>query len=161
MRLHGLSKDAWKRYLPESVNPKKTKFEHYDVVEVGLKYNMIDLNAAMGIVQLSKIEKSLKKRKKNYDFYIKRLKHLPMLFQKIDPYPVKHAHHLFTIRINSKKISFIPFGSPYLSGNKEDLSKINFSCSVPIFCCEFFFIPFSKYWISFVLFNNPDMYKKL
>ena len=71
-RLHGLSKDAWKRYLPESVNPKRTKFEHYDVVEVGLKYNMIDLNAAMGIVQLSKIEKSWRNRRKNYRFYIKR-----------------------------------------------------------------------------------------
>jgi|TARA_Y100000294_G_C8564851_1_gene340393 dTDP-4-amino-4,6-dideoxygalactose transaminase len=102
-RLHGLSKDAWKRYLPESVNPKRTKFEHYDVVEVGLKYNMIDLNAAMGIVQLSKIEKSWRNRRKNYRFYIKRLKHLPVLFQKIDSYPVKHAHHLFTIRINNKR----------------------------------------------------------
>ena len=62
MRLHGLSKDAWKRYLPASV-PKRTKFEHYDVVEIGLKYNMIDLNAAIGLVQLSKIEKSWKSRK--------------------------------------------------------------------------------------------------
>ena len=103
MRLHGLSKDAWKRYLPEAVNPKKVKFEHYDVVEAGLKYNMIDLNAAMGIVQLSKIEKNRKAREKNYEFYINRLKHLPILFQKIDSYPIKHAHHLFTIRINNKK----------------------------------------------------------
>ena len=103
MRLHGLSKDAWKRYLPASVNPKRTKFEHYDVIEVGLKYNMIDLNAAMGIVQLSKIEKSWRSRRKNYRFYIKRLKHLPVLFQKVDPYPVKHAHHLFTIRISNKR----------------------------------------------------------
>ena len=101
MRLHGLSKDAWKRHLPESV-PKRIKFEHYDVVELGLKYNMIDLNAAIGLVQLSKIEKSWKSRRKNYRFYIKRLKHLPILFQKVDSYPVKHAHHLFTIRINNK-----------------------------------------------------------
>ena len=28
---------------------------------------------------------------------------MPLLFQKINPYPVKHAHHLFTIRINNKK----------------------------------------------------------
>lgn len=103
MRLHGMSKDAWKRYLPESVNPKKVKFEHYDVVEAGLKYNMIDLNAAMGVVQLSKIDQSWKEREKNYKFYIHKLKHLPILFQKIDSYPVKHAHHLFTIRINNKK----------------------------------------------------------
>ena len=34
---------------------------------------------------------------------MKRLKHLPVLFQKIDSYPVKHAHHLFTIRIDNTK----------------------------------------------------------
>ena len=105
MRLHGLSKDAWKRYLPESVNPVKTKFQHYDVVEVGLKYNMIDLNAAIGIVQLNKIEKGWIQRKKNYKFYTKRLNHLPILFQNTNPYPVKHAHHLFTIRLDKKKTS--------------------------------------------------------
>jgi dTDP-4-amino-4,6-dideoxygalactose transaminase len=111
MRLHGLSKDAWKRYLPAghykqyppNLNPKKLKFEHYDVIEAGLKYNMIDLNAAMGIVQLAKIEKNWKLRKRNYEHYIKKLKHLPILFQKIDSYPVKHAHHLFTIRIDKTK----------------------------------------------------------
>ncbi len=102
-RLHGLSKDAWKRYLPESVNPKKTKFQHYDVTDVGLKYNMIDLNASMGIVQLKKIEKGWKLRKRNYEYYIKKLKNLPLLFQATNPYPVKHAHHLFTVRINKKK----------------------------------------------------------
>ena len=103
MRLHGLSKDAWKRYLPESVNPVKTKFQHYDVIEVGLKYNMIDLNAAMGIVQLNKIEKSWIRREKNYKFYSKKLSHLPLLFQNANPYPVKHAHHLFTIRLDKKR----------------------------------------------------------
>ena len=66
-RLHGLSKDAWKRYLPESVKNKK-KFEHYDVTEIGMKYNMIDINAAMGLIQLGKLENSWKKRKKIFDF---------------------------------------------------------------------------------------------
>ena len=102
-RLHGLSKDAWKRYSPENINPKKIKFQHYDVVNAGLKYNMIDLNASMGIPQLARIEKSWRLRKKNYKYYMKRLKHLPVLFQKIDSYPVKHAHHLFTIRIDNTK----------------------------------------------------------
>ena len=41
MRLHGLSKDAWKRYLPDSID-NSNKFQHYDVKEVGLKYNLID-----------------------------------------------------------------------------------------------------------------------
>ena len=56
MRLHGLSKDAWKRHLPATLT-YKDKFQHYDLTELGLKYNMTDINASMGLVQLKKIEK--------------------------------------------------------------------------------------------------------
>ena len=102
MRLHGISKDAWKRYLPESVSPKR-KFEHYDVKEIGHKYNMTDLSAAMGLVQLKKLDKNWKLRKKIFEYYSEKLKHLPVFLQKIDKYPVKHAYHLFTLIINNKK----------------------------------------------------------
>jgi len=102
MRLHGLSKDAWKRYLPNSINPK-LKFEHYDVKEVGLKYNLIDLNASLGIPQLENIEKSLKKREKLHILYRKELNGLPIKFQDINPYPNKFAHHLFVIILDKSK----------------------------------------------------------
>ena len=102
MRLHGLSKDAWKRYLPDSLN-QSIKFQHYDVKEIGLKYNLIDLNSSLGIPQLIQIEKNLKKRKKIYDFYLKNLKGLPIIFQNINPYPNKFAYHLFLIVIDKKK----------------------------------------------------------
>ena len=75
-RLHGLSKDAWKRYLPESVNKKY--YEHYDVTEIGYKYNMIDINAAMGIIQLKKLDKNWMIRKKLFYIYKKKLKNLPI-----------------------------------------------------------------------------------
>ena len=102
MRLHGMSKDAWKRHLPNSIN-LKSKFEHYDVSELGMKYNMIDINASIGIEQLRKIEKNWKKRKESYNFYIKKLKGLPLLFQRENPYPSKHGYHLFVIILNKKK----------------------------------------------------------
>ena len=102
MRLHGISKDAWKRHLPDNVN-LKNKFEHYDVKEIGLKYNMTDLNASIGLVQLKKIEKNWKIRKKFYEFYAKQLEHLPVHLQKIDSYPVKHAYHLFVMVIDKDK----------------------------------------------------------
>ena len=102
MRLHGLSKDAWKRYLPNSIN-NKFKFEHYDVKEVGLKYNLIDLNASLGIPQLENIEKSLKKREKLHILYRKELNGLPIKFQDINPYPNKFAHHLFVIILDKSK----------------------------------------------------------
>lgn len=103
MRLHGLSKDAWKRYLPNSVVGNKFKFEHYDVKEVGLKYNLIDLNASLGIPQLENIEKNLLKRKKLHKLYLKELKNLPLKFQNINPYPNKFAHHLFVIILDKSK----------------------------------------------------------
>ena len=102
MRLHGMSKDAWKRHLPNNVDLNK-KFEHYDVKEIGHKYNMTDLNASMGIVQLKKIEKNWKLRKKIFDTYARKLKHLPVFLQKIDSYPVKHAYHLFVLIIDKSK----------------------------------------------------------
>ena len=100
-RLHGLSKDAWKRYLPESVNKKY--YEHYDVTEIGYKYNMIDINAAMGIIQLKKLDKNWMIRKKLFYIYKKKLKNLPIKFQKIEFKNIKHAYHLFLLVVDKDK----------------------------------------------------------
>ena len=100
-RLHGLSKDAWKRYLPESVNKKY--YDHYDVTEIGFKYNMIDINAAMGIIQLNKLEKNWKIRRNLFYIYKKKLINLPINFQKIEFKNIKHAYHLFLLVIDKSK----------------------------------------------------------
>lgn len=104
LRLHGLSKDAWKRNLPAAVKFKQ-KFEHYDVKEVGLKYNLIDINSAIGLVQLKKIEKNLKIRKKIFNMYKKNLKGLPIKFQKFttDIKSFRHAYHLCIVELLNKK----------------------------------------------------------
>ena len=102
MRLHGMNKDAWKRHLPASENAN-SKFQHYDVTTLGLKYNMTDINASIGLEQLKKIGKNWKIRKKLYNLYINRLKNLPLLFQKINLYPSKHAYHLFTVILDKKR----------------------------------------------------------
>jgi dTDP-4-amino-4,6-dideoxygalactose transaminase len=116
-RLHGLSKDAWKRYLPESVK-NLTKFQHYDVTEIGFKYNMIDINAAMGIVQLKKIENSWKKRKKFFEIYRKKLSNLPVTFQEFKEKNIKHAYHLFLL-VKKNRDDLILF-----------LKKCNIGCGV-------------------------------
>ena len=48
LALHGMSKDAWKRFGDEG-------YKHYYVIECGFKYNMMDLQAALGIHQLAQI----------------------------------------------------------------------------------------------------------
>ena len=55
LALHGLSADAWKRFSDEG-------FKHYEVVEPGFKYNMIDLQAALGLHQLARVEENLRRR---------------------------------------------------------------------------------------------------
>ena len=81
----------------------KKKFEHYDVTEVGLKYNMIDINAAMGLIQLGKLENSWKKKKKIFELYKKKLSHLPIKTQNFTNKNIRHAYHLFLMVIDKKK----------------------------------------------------------
>ena len=52
-----------------------TKNFHYDVKEVGYKYNLTDINSAIGLIQLKKIEKNYKKRELLFNEYKKNLDH--------------------------------------------------------------------------------------
>ena len=105
LRLHGLSKDAWKRYLPDLVSIKNHSVL-YDVKYTGFKYNMIDLQAAMGVCQLDKVNSMWKIRKKLYSNYLKAFKNLPVFFQAKPDYKFKHGYHLFLMvldKIKTKK----------------------------------------------------------
>ena len=54
--LHGMSADAWKRYSGEG-------FRLYDIVAAGYKYNMFELQAALGLVQLAKLDANWERRR--------------------------------------------------------------------------------------------------
>ena len=95
-----MSRDAWRRFWPRN---KTKKWNHYDIIEVGHKYNMIDLNAAFGIEQLKKINFMHKKRERIYKKYMKDLKDLPLFFQKENHYKFKHAYHLFPIILDQTR----------------------------------------------------------
>ena len=96
LALHGMSKDAWKRYSDKG-------YLHYDVVNSGFKYNMMDLQAAIGIHQLKKIHINHKKREKiwnTYNYFFKNLNiGIPAPIEK----NTKHAYHLYTLQINKEK----------------------------------------------------------
>ncbi|MBI3633263.1 MAG: DegT/DnrJ/EryC1/StrS family aminotransferase [Candidatus Vogelbacteria bacterium] len=64
--LHGMSKDAWKRYSDDG-------YKHYDVIFPGFKYNMMDIQASIGIHQLKRIDKYAKVREKIWDYYMQEL----------------------------------------------------------------------------------------
>ena len=96
LALHGMSKDAWRRFRDEG-------YKHYQVVECGFKYNMMDLQAAIGIHQLKRIEKNWKRRQEVWKRYSEAFIDLPISLP-VDPEPGnRHAYHLYTILIDEGK----------------------------------------------------------
>ena len=98
MGLHGMSKDAWKRFSDEG-------YKHYQVVYPGFKYNMMDIQAALGIHQLPRVDSYWLRRQEIWDIYNEAFKDLPVF----TPAPVapdtKHAYHLYTLLLDIDRLS--------------------------------------------------------
>jgi dTDP-4-amino-4,6-dideoxygalactose transaminase len=97
LSLHGLSKDAWKRYSNEG-------YKHYDVICPGFKYNMTDIQSALGIEQLKKINDFAKIRnahKNLYDSLLKNINELELI-QEIEN--IVHARHLYIIKLKTDEL---------------------------------------------------------
>ena len=91
--LHGMSTDAWKRFSDAG-------YKHYHVVEAGFKYNMMDIQAAIGIHQIERIDKYRNKREKIWNQYQKAFEKLPIQ-RPADPEPdTLHAYHLYNVLID-------------------------------------------------------------
>jgi dTDP-4-amino-4,6-dideoxygalactose transaminase len=93
LSFHGLSSDAWKRYTPSGE-------ADYEMIEPGYKYNMTDIQAAIGIHQLRKLDSFIETRNKYATIYDRHLSELPeIVFQK-NKQCVKHGRHLYPIIVN-------------------------------------------------------------
>jgi len=96
LALHGMSKDAWKRFSDEG-------YKHYQVVDSGYKYNMMDIQAAIGIHQLGRIDRYWKRREEIWNKYNEAFRDLPVFL----PAPVepntRHAYHLYTLLIDTER----------------------------------------------------------
>jgi len=96
LALHGMSADAWKRFGDDG-------YKHYYVVESGFKYNMMDLQAAIGIHQLERIEKYHKKRisiKRRYD---SAFANLPLALPAPEEEGCVDSCHLYQVLVDEKK----------------------------------------------------------
>jgi dTDP-4-amino-4,6-dideoxygalactose transaminase len=96
LALHGMSKDAWKRFGDEG-------FRHYQVVECGYKYNMMDLQAALGIHQLQRVESNWIRRREIWNRYNEEFRDLPIGLPPAPEPDTKHAFHLYTILVDEAK----------------------------------------------------------
>ena len=97
MRLHGIDREVWNRYTLPGASWK------YDVVAPGYKYNLTDLAAAIGRVQLRKADSFLKRRREIVLRYMTALNGLDFL--SLPDWVEEHAWHLFIVRIRSRTLS--------------------------------------------------------
>lgn len=95
LALHGMSADAWDRYGDEG-------YKHYFVVEKGFKYNMMDIQAAIGLHQLARLPVNLKKREKIWKRYTEAFSNLPIQIPSIGGSDELHSRHLYTVRMNKE-----------------------------------------------------------
>jgi dTDP-4-amino-4,6-dideoxygalactose transaminase len=91
-RLHGMSRDAWRRYLPGSA-------WRYSVEMPGLKANMTDIQAAIGRAQLGHLPAWQERRAAIAEQYDGRLRDFPGLRMPARPGAGRHAWHLYVARV--------------------------------------------------------------
>jgi perosamine synthetase len=93
MSLHGMSKDAWKRYTAAGS-------WYYEVVAPGFKYNLTDIASAIGRVQLSRADELWQERRRVVADYHAALAGIPGLELPREEPDRQHSWHLFSIRLD-------------------------------------------------------------
>jgi dTDP-4-amino-4,6-dideoxygalactose transaminase len=93
LALHGMSSDAWKRFSDGG-------YKHYQLVECGYKYNMTDMQAALGIHQLARIDRHHARRAQLWGAYDEALADLPVALPAAPEPGTRHALHLYTLLID-------------------------------------------------------------
>lgn len=97
LSLHGMSRDAWKRYSGEGS-------WYYEVVEAGFKYNMTDIQAAIGLVQLKRLDAMQARRREivaQYQTAFAEFEELEIPTERPD---VESAWHLYVLRLHLEKL---------------------------------------------------------
>jgi perosamine synthetase len=97
MSLHGMSRDAWKRYTAAGS-------WRYDVVAPGFKYNMTDMAAALGLSQLRKAERMWKRREEIARAYSEAFRQYPQMQVPEPRGDVVHSWHLYILRLVPERL---------------------------------------------------------
>jgi len=96
--LHGMSRDAWQRYGRDGT-------WHYDVTRPGFKYNMTDIQAALGLHQLRKLEAFHSRRKEIATQYNQAFRQFGELETPTEQEWAGHAWHLYVLRVNPDRLT--------------------------------------------------------
>jgi dTDP-4-amino-4,6-dideoxygalactose transaminase len=97
MALHGISRDAWKRYTAEGS-------WYYEIEAAGFKYNMTDVAASLGLAQLRKAERMWERRRMIARRFDAAFSEMPELETPADRHDCQHAWHLYMLRLNPARL---------------------------------------------------------
>ncbi len=97
MSLHGMSKNAWSRYSQQGS-------WYYEVEHAGFKYNMTDLQAAIGLIQVKKLEQMQQLRAQHAASYTAAFSACEELTLPHDSPEHRHAWHLYAIRLQASRL---------------------------------------------------------
>ena len=98
LSLHGMSRDAWKRYSGSGS-------WYYEVLEAGYKDNMTDIQAAMGIHQLKKLDRFIDTRARYAGLYSEAFADMPEMELPVVHSDRKHAWHLYVVRLALERLT--------------------------------------------------------
>jgi perosamine synthetase len=117
MRLHGIGRDAWKRYSAEGS-------WYYEVLDSGFKYNLTDIQSAIGLVQLDRCDEMRSTREKIASRYTKEFAMIQTLQVPTVRDNCDSAWHLYVLRLNLEQVSITR------SEMIENLRERGINCSV-------------------------------
>ena len=117
LSLHGMNRDAWRRY-------DRGASWFYEVTVPGFKYNLTDIQAALGLVQLRRLAAMQERRRALVARYLQAFEDEDALVLPVERAHVEHAWHLFVIRLRPELLS--------IDRNQfiEELTELNVGTSV-------------------------------
>jgi dTDP-4-amino-4,6-dideoxygalactose transaminase len=99
LKFHGMNREAWKRFSAQG-NPA------YDIMLPGFKYNMMDIQAALGLHQLPKLDAFIARRTEIAAFYNQAFADVEeLLTPRLAPYAQRHAWHIYTPLVRTEKLA--------------------------------------------------------
>jgi dTDP-4-amino-4,6-dideoxygalactose transaminase len=98
LTLHGMTRDAWKRYTHAGS-------WYYQVLEPGYKDNMTDLQASLGIHQLRRLDGFIETRQRYASLFNQAFTHVPELEIPIEHSDRNHPYHLYVIRLRLDRLT--------------------------------------------------------
>jgi dTDP-4-amino-4,6-dideoxygalactose transaminase len=98
LKFHGMDRNAWKRFA-------KAGSPRYDIALPGYKYNMMDIQAAIGLHQLGKLDGFIEKRAAIAAAYDRDLAEAPLILPERVPWPSRHAWHLYAPLVDLERLT--------------------------------------------------------